>query len=270
VCGGEVDFDTDTIGRSLERCRVCGNVKYLAAAAVRPDGEGYTARENGIVRRERRPRPSPLDDADIDRLRMTRAARDAAPMNPALAEAKLEFDALLAREKEARKPGRPKKFNVGRPRAPRNPRGPVEITDLEDPPPPPAPRRPPTAVTPPTIEPAMPRGIPKHGFVKKGCERSGVEFQATGSRSRYCGKCPQCVAAAGGTKPSKRETKPAKPDTKRTPASTGFKPRPRSSNGGGYSSVLDDLQEKLRDLDAQRVKLVAAIAAVRNLDGATE
>lgn len=255
-CGGELAFDTDHIGRSTETCRSCGYTppsKSRTSPAIGAengaDYNDYTARGPNAIKR-RPPVLLPSEDPAVLAIRTLRAERAASP-SPLLLEAKREFDELLAREKEARKPGRPKNFSVGRP-PPRATRGQVVITDLEDAPPAPAPRRPPLAVASPTTESTMPPTIETRRATECGHDTP----KRAGPPPKLCDSCK------GSDRPPKQAT--------RKHANTGFKARPRSSNGGGYSSVLDDLREKLDALDARREKLVAAMESIRNLDGATE
>ncbi len=65
---------------------------------------------------------------------------------------------------------------------------------------------------------------PRTKTYTKTCQRSGVEFQASGPAAKYCGTCDKCTAAApSSTKPAKKKKKKAEIDRPRPRIDTGFR-----------------------------------------------
>lgn len=95
----------------------------------------------------------------------------------------------------------------------------------------------------------------------KTCKRSGRRFMSAGPAARYCGKCTECKAEERAPK-----AKAEKPETRRTPANTGFVPSSSSTRAGSPDEMIADLKKDLEQLDARREHLTAAIDALIRLE----
>lgn len=257
-CRGALEFDTDFIGRTIERCTVCRISRLPAAPQPRPEGEGYSQYANAPKRRER---------SDAQQLQAASAERAAAPMSPELLAAKREYDAYLASLKDGRKGGRPKLAlgkNIRRDREP-EPEMPGRPERLELPA---SSQRPSMSIdTPPpsTPEPSMARKSPT--YAPRRCElpSCGTTYNPTGAKQRYCTPAHKQAHQGGEVSaPTKKapEKKPRRVNTGYTPTS------PRSTGGandGEFSKEIERLEEKLAALDGRRERLAAAIESLRTL-----
>ncbi len=94
--------------------------------------------------------------------------------------------------------------------------------------------------------------------IKKSCQRSGRLYQATGPAQKYCGRCPECKAATNGNGAG---------ETPRPRVDTGYR---APANGGGLSSAIGNLKLELEAIDSRRIKIVAAIESLEQLEGADQ
>ena len=108
------------------------------------------------------------------------------------------------------------------------------------------PRRRAIALTPTREESPMPK------MYKKKCGRSGRAFESPGPAARFCGVCAECKEASPG-KPKPRPT-----------VRTGFVSQPPSS-GSPYHDTIAKMRLELDELEARRIVLVDAIAAMEKL-----
>lgn len=254
-CRGDVEFDTDHLGRSIERCLACGYVKYLAAVVPRPVGERYNATHKGPSPARREPRRSPdtTDDADVQLLRSARLDRADAPMNPALLAAKREFDAMEAAMRAARKGGRPpNNFNVGGKGRPKR-GGPIVILDDDTP------------------APLLPSPTPSSSPAMTTVESPRVATRcghAVSSRKGPVPKdCPDCKRS--GRKPVAPTQKPTSAKKKARRIATGFKRQSAPATAtGGLTALIGGLEAELAGLDARRKKLVAALEHLQEVAAA--